>query len=318
MRKEFDIPPPEPYVAKASRGEPKDESTVARLAREARTVQHAFGHRYHNPFCKHCVRANAQRKRIKKGTLAMGPKPEKFGMQVTGDYLISAKRKNQEEETKYAEPGGVGVGGSSSGSESPAEAGGDDPWWMNNDVYSKAKNGLVLHDRATNITRLYPTARRNHDETVMSMKHYQGPTEERKVKSFDSDGGGELKSAAKELKWLNPRSQPYVHETNGLIERIARMVRKGTRANISQSGLGPVWWPCAGTHYCSARSIEVNDGTSDYFSLHGEHCKALQIPFGALSFCQTLTGHVGSITFVRACLSDMMNILVWSGRVATL
>ena len=80
-------PPPEPYVAKASRGEPKEESTVARLVREARSAQHAFGHRYHNPFCKHCVRANAQRKRIKKGTLARGPKPEKFGMQSRATTL---------------------------------------------------------------------------------------------------------------------------------------------------------------------------------------------------------------------------------------
>ena len=114
------------------------------------------------------------------------------------------------------------------------------------------------------------------------MKHYQGPEEERKVRSFYSDSGGELKLVAKDLKWLNPRSQPYVHETNRLIERNVRMVRKDTRANFSQSGFGPAWWPHAGTHYCFARSIEVHDGISDYFALHEEHCKALQIPFAAL------------------------------------
>ena len=118
------------------------------------------------------------------------------------------------------------------------------------------------------------------------MKHYQGPKEERKVKSFYSDSGGELKSAAKEMKWLNPRSQPYVHEMNGLILRIVRMVRKGTRANLSQSGLGPAWWPHAGTHFCFARAIEVHDGTGAYFALHEEHCMALQIPLRALvEFC---------------------------------
>ena len=68
----------------------------------------------------------------------MGPRPGKFGMQVTGDYLISYKRKNQELERVSAETDDGGVGRSSDGSESSALAGGDDPWWFSDDVYSKA------------------------------------------------------------------------------------------------------------------------------------------------------------------------------------
>ena len=45
------------------------ETLDQRLAREAGTIAHQFGHRTHNIYCKHCVRANAQRAPCKKGSL---------------------------------------------------------------------------------------------------------------------------------------------------------------------------------------------------------------------------------------------------------
>jgi len=61
------------------------------LMRQANTVEHMIDHRNFNPYCKHCCRAKAQRRRRSRGSLNMGPKPTKFGEQQTGDHLISRR-----------------------------------------------------------------------------------------------------------------------------------------------------------------------------------------------------------------------------------
>lgn len=59
-------------------------------------------------------------------------------------------------------------------------------------------------------------------------------------------------------------------------------VKEGGRVNLAQSGFTPKWWAHATTHHCIARNIEVVEGSSAYFARHKEHCKAMQIPFGAV------------------------------------
>ena len=43
----------------------------------------------------HCQRAGAQRKPRRKGKLALGPKPDKWGDSTTGDHLISRKSEGE-------------------------------------------------------------------------------------------------------------------------------------------------------------------------------------------------------------------------------
>ena len=75
--------------------EEKPDSWLAQeeLMRQAQSPAHLYDHRVFNPYCKHCCRAKAQRKRRVKGTLDLGPAPEHFGEQTTGDHLISRKDK---------------------------------------------------------------------------------------------------------------------------------------------------------------------------------------------------------------------------------
>ena len=52
-----------------------------------------------------------------------------------------------------------------------------------------------------------------------------------------------------------------------------------------QSGLPYTWWPWAVTHHCAARNIQVVTGDSPYNRRHRQgHCRAHQIPFGALIY----------------------------------
>ena len=85
------------------------------------------------------------------------------------------------------------------------------------------------------------------------------------------------------MRWVNDKSLPGVPQTNGLAERMIRMVKEGGRSNLIQSGLPYTWWPWATQHHCAARNIQVVDGDSPYNKRHNNgHCRAIQVPFGAL------------------------------------
>ena len=77
-----------------------------------------------------------QRVPRRKGKLALGPQPDKFGCQTTGDHLIS--RNNEKTQL---------------------EAGDYDEW------FPGAKNGLVMYDRGTDDLECYPVATRTTDDT---------------------------------------------------------------------------------------------------------------------------------------------------------
>ena len=100
------------------------------------------------------------------------------------------------------------------------------------------------------------------------------------VKSFYCDNARELMSAAKELHWMNPTSEPYVPQSNGLAERMVRTSKEGARALLVQSGLSNEWWPYAIKAFCFARNSFGHE--APYFTRYGTHCNAKQIPFGAL------------------------------------
>ena len=97
------------------------------LCRQAGTVEHQYDHRWLNPFCEHCVRAAAQRTPRRKGKLHLGPKPEVFGEQTTGDHLNSRNKEKQEL-----------------------------PESLDDDEFPGARNGVVMYDRATDFLEAYP------------------------------------------------------------------------------------------------------------------------------------------------------------------
>ena len=87
-----------------------------------------------------------------------------------------------------------------------------------------------------------------------------------------------------------PTSTPSEPKSNGLIERMIRRVKDGTRTNLVQSGLDITWWPHAAMHFCDALNMEMHEGNSAYNRRHGEHCTALNVPFGMLVDFMPSTG----------------------------
>jgi len=211
---------------------------------QAKSCFHCFDHRDYNPFCEVCCRSRAQRKPRKKGALAMGERPKKFGQQVTADHFVCKD--------------GSGEG---------------------DDYFPKANFAVVVFDRATDWTEVYPKATKSYEDTREALQHFAGTAS--RVKSLYADNAPELRKAAKKLGWGFPSATPGQPQTNGLAERMVRRVKEGGRANLLQSGLAPTWWPYACAHHCFARNVKLAEGDSAYNKRHGGgHCKALQMPFG--------------------------------------
>ena len=122
---------PAPMTASEKKEAEELGSKALELCRIAGTAEHQFDHGVFNPFCEYCVNAAAQRKPRYKGTLAMGPKPTKFGEQTTGDHLISRNKEVKE----FA------------GDEDDA-------------FFPGAQNAVVMFDRATEDLEVYPVASR--------------------------------------------------------------------------------------------------------------------------------------------------------------
>ena len=93
-------------------------------------------------------------------------------------------------------------------------------------------------------------------------------------KRFYTDGAREFIRAAKELKWHMPTSTPGDHKKNGVAERWVRKAKERGRANLSQSGFTPTWWPWAVRHGTGSHNLQPVDGKSPYKNRHGEHTDA--------------------------------------------
>eukprot|EP00959_Pyramimonas_sp_CCMP1952_P450502 9432840-Pyramimonas_sp.AAC.1 len=92
--------------------------------------------------------------------------------------------------------------------------------------------------------------------------------------------------AFRQLGWRHDTSTPHCPQTNGLIERIVKIVILGTLVVLRMSGLGYEWWKEAMQAFCCGHNFA--HGSTGVAALSNEHTEktAHEIRFG-----ETFPGH---------------------------
>ena len=108
------------------------------------------------------------------------------------------------------------------------------------------------------------------------------PSEKPKV--IYTDNSLEFGKSCEELSWNRCTSTPHRWETNGIVERAVRRVKKGTYAVLLQSGLDNEWWADFMECYWYLRNIQdlLSDGKTPYERRFGIPFNGPVIPFGAM------------------------------------
>eukprot|EP00959_Pyramimonas_sp_CCMP1952_P214134 4480350-Pyramimonas_sp.AAC.1 len=101
------------------------------------------------------------------------------------------------------------------------------------------KYALVALDRYTGIFTAYPAMHKDAATTKASFQQFIAANDA--VKHIYIDNSGELPKACRQLGWGHATSTPHRPQTNGMIERIVKIVILGTRAVLHLSGLGHEW-----------------------------------------------------------------------------
>ena len=211
------------------------------LRKEAQSKGHSLTHLPKNPYCDVCTKA----KMIKRPSRAKGGstkvEADVFGDHITGDFLVTMTEDEEGIDTERV--------------------------------------ALVVKDVATGFQYVYPTARRNAESIIISMKHFTSPGD--KIGIFYSDNAPELVSAMKVLQWRHVISKDYISKSNAVAERLVRSVLEGTRVNLLQAGLHHQYWPHAARHWCfMCNVIQVGEETTPWKIRFGEDFKGPKIPFG--------------------------------------
>ena len=192
--------------------------------RQATTAEHLFDHRVFNPYCKHCCRAKAQRKRRDRSAVDLGPPSKVFGTHTTGDHLISRKRKLVDGEgDTIPEDTGEALFGDEECEDDGLESHGEDFSFLT----KPAKDAVVMYDRGTDYGDMFPKGTKTTEDTLAAFREWTKPDD--KILSFYADNAPELKAAAKELGWRNATGTPGQPKTNGVIENKVRLTKGCTK-----------------------------------------------------------------------------------------
>ena len=113
--------------------------------------------------------------------------------------------------------------------------------------YDWPKYATVMLDHGTDREDVAPVANLNAIEAIKALHTFAGP--DPTIKSFYSDSGANLVSAASELGWCHDTSTPHVSQTNGKVERRIRTIEEGTNTILVDAGFDSKWWPLAARHF---------------------------------------------------------------------
>eukprot|EP00959_Pyramimonas_sp_CCMP1952_P286417 5988779-Pyramimonas_sp.AAC.1 len=99
----------------------------------------------------------------------------------------------------------------------------------------------------------YPALHKDAATTKASFQQFIAANDE--VKHIYTDNSGELQKARRQRGWRHDTSTPHCPQTNGLIQRVVKIVILGTRAVLHMSGLGHEWWKEAMQPFCCGHNF---------------------------------------------------------------
>ena len=108
--------------------------------------------------------------------------------------------------------------------------------------FEGSSSAVISYDIATKWTEPFPTPSQDFNHVRKALLTFLGDII---PKSFHSDNAPVFKAVAESEGWCASTSTPFVSESNGVIERIIRLVIDGTRAILEAAGFSPTWWPWA-------------------------------------------------------------------------
>ena len=140
----------------------------------------------------------------------------------------------------------------------------------------------MVQDLATQWIQSYPCKTKPSQETRRIFQKVLQP--DRKPEVIYTVKSLEFGEACEDLSWNHCTSIPHVSETNEIIVRAVRRVKKGTSAALLQSGLNESWWADSMECYNYLRNVKdpLSDGKTPHERRFGELCKGPIIPFGSL------------------------------------
>ena len=208
------------------------ESREARLAREARSLDHMMLHHRKNPMCEHCQR---------------GRMLKRYFHRVRGDP--------EEEDVPYTRPTEFGA---------VIEADNIFP-----QVESRGMGGeqtaLLVRDRFSGVTLVYPQTERTVDSNYQALKHFSGYRLSGKSDVvFHSDSAQELTKAASLMCWVPDPSGPNAWPHNSHLEREVRAIKELCRPSHIQAGFHRRLWTISMDFVAKAKSFFTAAPIAEY------------------------------------------------------
>ena len=208
------------------------ESRDERLKREATSLEHMTLHEKKNPFCEHCIRGRML-KRYAKSHREEPEEAERVFERPTGfGHLIEADNMFPSEESQGNEG---------------------------------EKTALVVLDRFSGVSLVYPGRDRSEDTVFEELKHFGGHRLNGDPNVvFKSDAATELTKAAARLCWNIAPSVPRSWPHNAHTEREIRAIKELRRPAHLQAGFHKKLWPLSVVFAAKARAFWTPCMVRDY------------------------------------------------------
>ena len=139
-------------------------------------------------------------------------------------------------------------------------------------------NVFAVRDVYSGIRMAYPTSDGSAGEVIRCMKEFMG---KRKIRVAFGEYAPQFVSACQQLGTTFDHSLPGRPRNNSLAERNNLYVLDQVTTCLLAAGLPPCYWSFALTSTCHLLNVEIVDGESAWYNMHGDHFGGKSIPLGA-------------------------------------